>query len=161
MHEMGFVHSDIKPENIVRMEDGTIKLIDFGTAAKIDNTGTAPFLGETPEYMAPENFPGDHGKGSKAADIWSYGASSLMSIMPTLLPDSPDYKRLKDHFPSVHTTDNGKPMKSELADIVSSGDLLQHIPHYADFLSKMLQVEPEKRSSADELLQHPFLQTKG
>lgn len=60
-HKVAIVHRDIKPENVmIRMEDGSIKLMDFGIAQIIDNkklTLTGQLIG-SPAYMAPELISG-------------------------------------------------------------------------------------------------------
>ena len=67
LHERKFIYRDIKPENIMVLGNGFIKLIDFGTAkAIVDKTKT---LIGTPHYMAPEVILG---KGySFKVDFWS------------------------------------------------------------------------------------------
>jgi serine/threonine protein kinase len=52
LHEMGFVHSDVKPANIMIDRLGYVKLVDFGRAVKINEKMT--FLLGSPLYMAPE-----------------------------------------------------------------------------------------------------------
>lgn len=69
LHERKFIYRDIKPENIMVIENGYCKLIDFGTAKQIlDRTST--IIG-TPHYMAPEVILGEGY--SFAVDYWSIG----------------------------------------------------------------------------------------
>ena len=50
-HAQGIIHRDVKPENLVLLEDGTVKLVDFGLAVG-DDAGSQRV--GTPHYMAPE-----------------------------------------------------------------------------------------------------------
>ena len=58
LHERKFIYRDIKPENIMILTNGYMKLIDFGTA-KIIKDKTNSIIG-TPQYMAPEVIMGDY-----------------------------------------------------------------------------------------------------
>ena len=67
LHERKFIFRDIKPENVMVLENGYIKLIDFGTAKAIKDK-TSTIIG-TPHYMAPEVILGDGY--SFQVDFWS------------------------------------------------------------------------------------------
>ena len=54
LHDKKIVHRDLKLENVMIDEFGYLKLIDFGLAKIIDNTGVAMSFCGTPEYLAPE-----------------------------------------------------------------------------------------------------------
>jgi hypothetical protein len=71
-HEQGIVHRDVKPANIWLMEDGTVKLLDFGIAkiAASTMTGGASVLGSA-AYMAPEQVSGREIDGR--ADVFAAG----------------------------------------------------------------------------------------
>lgn len=56
LHDMGYAHRDIKPDNVLLDRCGHLKLVDFGSAAKINSKGfvdRGPPVG-TPDYVAPE-----------------------------------------------------------------------------------------------------------
>ena len=69
LHERKFIYRDIKPENVMILTNGYIKLLDFGTA-KILKDKTKSIIG-TPQYMAPEVIMGDYY--SFEIDYWSIG----------------------------------------------------------------------------------------
>lgn len=76
MHEHGVVHRDLKPQNIMLCNDGTIRIMDFGIAKtkegrRLTFTGFTPAVG-TPDYMAPEQVKGK--RGDERTDIYSLGA---------------------------------------------------------------------------------------
>ena len=69
LHERHIIFRDVKPENIMVLENGFIQLIDFGAAKNIDDR-TNSIIG-TPQYMAPEVILGD--QYSFEVDYWSVG----------------------------------------------------------------------------------------
>jgi serine/threonine protein phosphatase PrpC len=76
MHENKVVHRDLKPQNIMICEDGTLRIIDFGIAKstemrRLTFAGFTPAMG-TPDYMAPEQVKGK--RGDERTDIYSLGA---------------------------------------------------------------------------------------
>lgn len=80
-HRNGFVHRDIKPDNILLAPDGTAKLADLGLARRVDGggddatlTGAGLALG-TPAYMSPEQIRSERDKVDIRSDIYSLGAT--------------------------------------------------------------------------------------
>lgn len=71
VHSKNISHRDIKSENILMTQDGTIKICDFGSAECEKNPSRIRFVGSLP-YIAPEVFRGTQ-KDTKKCDIWSLG----------------------------------------------------------------------------------------
>jgi serine/threonine protein kinase len=71
IHEAGIVHRDVKPDNVLRMEDGRLALSDFGLATDLSNSQMVTVMVGTPHYMAPEIRAGE--PATTRSDVWSLG----------------------------------------------------------------------------------------
>jgi len=74
LHEVGVLHRDVKPGNVLLRDDGSVAFIDFGLARKLDLeseiTGAGEIFG-TPHYMSPEQ---GHGRPlDERSDLYSLG----------------------------------------------------------------------------------------
>ncbi|XP_037781520.1 serine/threonine-protein kinase DCLK1-like isoform X3 [Penaeus monodon] len=146
LHQRDIVHRDIKPENllVVDRSDGSksLKLGDFGLAVEV----TEPLytVCGTPTYVAPEILS-ESGYGLKV-DIWATGVITYI-----LLCGFP---------PFVSATNN----QEELFDQILRGQYEFHAPYWDDIsdsarelIVHMIQVDQDKRFSAQEVLDHPWV----
>jgi serine/threonine-protein kinase len=71
LHAAGYVHCDVKPDNVLVLADGRVKIIDFGVSRRVDEPpqDDASIAG-TPAYMAPEQWRGEP---SPASDVYALG----------------------------------------------------------------------------------------
>ncbi len=88
MHQQGFVHCDIKPNNIIVSDAGVVKIIDFGQACPMGTVKTR--IQGTPDYIAPEQVLRHAITGR--TDIFNLGATMYWCLtnrhVPTLIPKS-------------------------------------------------------------------------
>ena len=82
-HEMGFIHRDIKPKNIMLSKGGQVKLADLGLARSMDDIETAKAEAGraygTPYYISPEQIRGKVDIGPPA-DIYGLGATAFHMV---------------------------------------------------------------------------------
>ncbi len=71
IHFCGVVHNDLKPENIIYLRDGGIKIIDFGISTILNKKAIFAKLKGTPKYIAPEIIK--HKESDERSDIYSLG----------------------------------------------------------------------------------------
>lgn len=92
------IHRDIKPQNMIRQEDGKVFLVDFGAVQDIYHhtvTGGSTVVG-TFGYMAPEQF---RGQASLSTDLYGLG-TTLLFLLTRKEPDKLPQKKLKINFRS-------------------------------------------------------------
>lgn len=150
LHEMGIVHRDIKPENILLDHNGIIKFVDFGAAKVIAKNSTkraATRLNSmtgTPMYMSPEVITGNSTSRYGAVDVWSLGCC-VMEMATGRRP----WANLDNEWAIMYHIAAGHLPQFPSKDQLSDAGL--------KFLVKCLQQDPNKRQTAVELLNDPWL----
>ncbi|HLS22838.1 MAG TPA: Stk1 family PASTA domain-containing Ser/Thr kinase [Pseudogracilibacillus sp.] len=117
-HETGLIHRDIKPQNVLINQNGTVKVTDFGIAVALSATAltqTNSVLGSV-HYLSPEQARG--GKATKKSDIYSLGIVFYELLTGELpfsgqSPVSIALKHLQDDIPSVRAKDESIPQSVE------------------------------------------------
>ena len=103
MHQRGYVHCDIKPNNILISDEGPIKIIDLGQSCKIGAIKSR--IQGTPDYIAPEQVHKQHL--SHRTDIFNFGATMYWALtgknVPTLIPQKTDVGMRVDNVKEFRT----------------------------------------------------------
>jgi serine/threonine protein kinase len=136
IHEKGILHRDLKPQNLMFRQDGSLAIVDFGIAKNIaaaDRTGQGEILG-TPRYMSPEQVQG------RALDLRTdiYSAGVLLYQMLT----------------GEHLFDGETAMEVAMHHLnTEPPPLPDHLAQYQRLVEKLVEKDREARfRNADEVI---------
>ncbi|XP_031480195.1 mitogen-activated protein kinase kinase kinase 5-like [Nymphaea colorata] len=141
LHSKDVVHRDIKGANLLVNDRGVVKLADFGMAKYLSGQPTPLSLKGSPYWMAPELLQKETGQ-HLAVDIWSLGCTII-----EMITGKPPWGDLPGAAAMFNVMKSKVPPIPET--LSSKGK---------DFLRCCLQINPEERATAMELLEHPFLE---
>ena len=168
MHKYGFFHRDMKPENLLRINE-TIKIADFGLAREIRSMPPYTEYVSTRYYRAPECILKSTNYNSPI-DIWGLGCiMAEMYLHPQPLFFGNNEKEVLYKICSIlgtpnHNTWNEGIQQAKMVNIkfpnFTGTDLKNIIPDASDdaidLMKLMLQWDPNKRPTANNLLNHRF-----
>jgi serine/threonine protein kinase len=148
------IHRDINPANLQLTDNGILKIIDFGSAAYLDNTRKCN-RASTPNvctlwYRAPEALEAgfDGGTYTYPVDMWSAGC-----VLAELCTGTPIFDE-DEEFTELTIIKN-KDVKAHLTSrILLSNDDNELL---IEIISRMLAIDPEKRITPSEVSRHEYL----
>uniref|UniRef100_A0A3P8SCZ2 Protein kinase domain-containing protein n=1 Tax=Amphiprion percula TaxID=161767 RepID=A0A3P8SCZ2_AMPPE len=167
VHSINIIHADLKPVNIMVVDRHQhpvrVKVIDFGLACPVSEAQQGMRLG-TLWYRAPEMSLGV--PLSQAFDMWALGlVMAELAMGCQLYPGRTDYDVLRfivetQGQPSDDVLDHGLKIK-----LSSLDEIEKHMEQHPDrfmfvsLLKDMLHLDPRRRITAREVLEHPFFAT--
>ncbi|XP_015259319.1 PREDICTED: calcium/calmodulin-dependent protein kinase type IV isoform X2 [Cyprinodon variegatus] len=146
LHGNGVVHRDLKPENLLYADlslDAPLKIADFGLSKIIDDQVTMKTVCGTPGYCAPEILRGN--AYGPEVDMWSVGV--ILYIL--LCGFEPFFDPRGDQYMYSRILNCDYEFVSPWWDEVSL--------NAKDLVSKLIVLDPHKRLSVREALQHPWV----
>lgn len=141
IHNKGILHLDLKPNNVILINDTEIKITDFGIAKMLYDEELVKGIYGTPEYMSPEQHIGQ--KCGKYTDIYTLGIifyEMLTGELPFKADDNQGWYEIKKNK-------QYEPVSSKIVNIN-----LQVAKKIDEIISKCLNPEPKYRyQSVEEL----------
>nr|XP_015223738.1 PREDICTED: SNF-related serine/threonine-protein kinase-like [Lepisosteus oculatus] len=139
-HRLHVVHRDLKPENVVFFrQQGTVKLTDFGFSNHFQPGTMLMTSCGSLAYSAPEILLGEE-YDAPAVDIWSLGV-----ILYMLVCGQPPFQEANDSETLIKIMDCQYSVPPHVSE------------ECRDLISHMLQRDPEKRASLQQIEGHPWL----
>ncbi|MFE9356728.1 Stk1 family PASTA domain-containing Ser/Thr kinase [Streptomyces olivaceoviridis] len=153
-HRAGFVHRDMKPENVLIGDDGRVKVADFGLVRSVDTvTSTTGAVLGTVSYLAPEQI--EQGTTDPRVDVYACGVV-LYEMLTGAKPHSGDspaqvlYKHLHEDVPPPSALVPGLPY--QLDELVASATARTPDIRPHDAVALLAQVREARLSLTDEQL---------
>ncbi|MFJ8583345.1 Stk1 family PASTA domain-containing Ser/Thr kinase [Streptomyces sp. NPDC093595] len=153
-HRAGFVHRDMKPENVLIGDDGRVKVADFGLVRAVGSaTNTTGSVLGTVSYLAPEQI--EHGAADTRTDVYACGVV-LYEMLTGAKPHSGDtpaqvlYQHLNADVPAPSAAVPG--LAVELDELVASATARNPEVRPHDAVALLAQAREARAALADEQL---------
>ena len=143
IHSINLIHRDVKGSSILLSEDGLAKLGDFGVGVQLTDEEYRTCKKGSPYWMSPQVVLNE--KYDTKTDIWSLGITCVELVEGE--PPNGDLKP-KKVMEKIACT----PPRVE--DII---DVNEHTDEFIDFVILCLEIDPDKRPTASQLIKHPFI----
>jgi serine/threonine protein kinase len=161
VHAAGFIHRDVKPQNILIDRDGGLRLADFGVAQRVNHE--SPSIRGTMSYLSPELLLGCYAR-MPSIDMWAFGAVVLeMASGKRAFPGKGEFDQLLRIFQAM-----GTPSEATWPGVSRLPNWSPFFPDWparplpcpalcGDLVGRLLAYDPAKRPSAEDAAASVYL----